>query len=108
MDDDFNTPEALAAIFGLISLGNTLLMEGGVSSAKTIKSNLYTFCAILGISFEQAQIILEEEERKLLKEREEARKAKDFKKADSIRKELGKKGVILEDTKDGTVWRRQI
>ena len=108
MDDDFNTPEALASIFDLINLGNIYLAKQELKTAKIIKSSILTFCAIFGISFEESGLVLAAEEEKLIEERNKARIEKDFKKSDDIRKVLYDKGIILEDTKDGTVWRKRI
>ncbi len=108
MDDDFNTPEALAAIFELINLGNVYLLKKNIESAIGVKDTLLTLVAILGISAEEFEIALEEKYEKLIKERTDARVKGDFEKADKIRTELLKKGVILEDTKTGTKWRRKV
>ncbi len=108
MDDDFNMPEALAAIFELIGLGNIFLIKNDIKSAKAVRSIIDKLCAIFGISFNVPQLQLEKEEDNLIKERNKARKDKDFKKADEIRKTLYKKGIMLEDTPEGTVWRRRL
>ncbi|MGB2706309.1 MAG: cysteine--tRNA ligase [Candidatus Omnitrophota bacterium] len=108
MDDDFNTPEALGAIFELVNLGNIYLSEKKTESAVCAKDVLLTLTDILGISLEVPESALEGRDAKLIKEREQARRGKDFEKADEIRKELLERGIILEDTKTGTKWRRKL
>lgn len=110
MDDDFNTPQALAAAFELVSLANKNISEPLFAFAvgNTIKELL----AILGVTLKaetKIGVISEEEVSGKIKEREEARRNKDYALSDRIRKELEAKGVILEDTKDGkTTWRRKL
>ncbi|MCX5706380.1 MAG: class I tRNA ligase family protein, partial [Candidatus Omnitrophica bacterium] len=110
MDDDFNSPEALACIFELVNLTNKNINNPDfvVSSKKTLKELL----AILGISLTQPQAqqgLSEEAVEAKIEERNSARKAKNFALSDRIRKELEEKGIILEDTKDGkTSWRRKL
>jgi cysteinyl-tRNA synthetase len=108
MDDDFNTPEALAAIFDLISLGNGYLLKKNIKAAIGVKDALLGLAAILGISVEEPETVLDGDCEKLIKERIDARKRGDFKGADRIRTELFKKKIILEDTKTGTKWRRKV
>lgn len=93
--DDLNTPEALASIFNL-------LKDNSIPSFSKY-SCLLIFDKILGLnfkSFTRGQI--DEKQAELIKERDKARKEKNFEKADSIRKELEMQGVILQDTLDGT------
>jgi len=108
LDDDFNTPKALAALFELISLGNIALKENDIISAFSIKKSVLTKCTLLGISMDEPEGMLENEDEKLIKERSEARKNKDFKRADEIRDILLKKGIILEDTQAKTEWRKKL
>ena len=108
MDDDFSTPEALSAIFELITLGNVCLDEKDISSALIIVDSVLRFCTILGISMQEPELELSEEQKALIKKREEARRKKDFKEADEIRKALLSKGIILKDTKEGSEWRRKL
>jgi len=108
MDDDFSTPEASSAIFELITLGNVCLDEKDISSALIIVDSVLKFCTILGISMQEPVLKLSEEQKALIKKREEARRKKDFKEADEIRKALLNKGIILKDTKEGSEWRRKL
>jgi len=120
MDDDFHTPLALTSIFGIcricegIPFYETYEKKKHFDTLNYAQENIIALGEILGLSFPFDET--EEIDPKLrayvdlkIKEREEARRAKDFKKADSIRKELEEKGIILEDTKDGkTTWRRKL
>ena len=113
MDDDFNTPQGLAAIFELVSITNKNLdNQEFVSASRDILSKLTSLFG-LGVSVDVKVETLSLRAdlpgvEVLIKEREAARKNKDFRKSDEIRKELEDKGIILEDTKDGTTWRRKL
>ena len=118
MDDDFNTSLALAAIFDLVTHANKLMQDkeelnseeaGSLAAAGRLVSDLGAVFG-LNLSAGVARTVADEGEvLKLVDKRNRARSDKDFKAADAIRKALLKEhGVILEDTKDGTVWRKQI
>jgi len=107
MDDDFNTPLALASIFELVNLGNICLSTHDINLARKIREIIDLFAAIFGLSFEAQVIELEPDIENLINERNKARKDRDFKKADDIRKTLTRKGIILEDGKEGTTWRKK-
>ncbi len=108
LDEDFNTAEALGGLFEFIREANSLLDKGEFSRNKLILSNqiLSDFEYVFGIPLTKNEILEEDIEIKI-KEREEARKRKDFALADAIRMELKEKGVILEDTPKGVRWRRE-
>ena len=110
MDDDFNTPKGLAALFDLVSKCNKLLEEGEskIKELRYAKQVIEEITGILGFTFagNKASSMAEEEIEKNIKFRLEFKIAKNFKEADRIREELAVKGIILEDTKDGTKWRR--
>lgn len=111
MDDDFNTPKAIAAIFELVNLGNTRMLSKDLHFAKDAGKLVKELCGILGLSLTRTTAIepeLKKKAEKLIKERDTARCNKNFKKADEIRKGLLKQGIILEDTKEGTVWRGKV
>jgi len=108
MDDDFNTPEGLSHIFELILEGNVCLNEGDEKGALYTARVIKELCVTLGLSLKASNQKLGHESMKLIEERNQARKAKDFKKADRIRKALLKKGIVIEDTKEGTAWRRKL
>ena len=107
MDDDFNTADALAAVFELVKFGNTNVQEG--SSAEFAAHTLEVMtklCDVLGLIFDKKEEILDEEIENLIAERQAARKAKDFARADEIRGLLLDKGIELKDTREGVKWKR--
>ena len=107
MDDDFNTADAISAVFELVRFANTHTGEG---SSKEFLENLHgrigLLCGILGITLKQQEDILDEEIEGLIAERQAARKEKDFARADEIRNMLLEQGIILEDTREGVKWKR--
>ncbi len=107
MDDDFNTADAISAIFELVRFANT--HAGEESSAeflKAVKNQIVALCDVLGLFAEKKEEMLDEEIEKLIEERQAARKEKNFARADEIRKELLEKGIVLEDTREGVKWKR--
>lgn len=107
MDDDFDTPRALAALFSLIKHINTELAEGLLSSRETqkIQAALEKSDTVLGI-LPQVEKALSPELDNLIKDREAARTIKDWKRSDELRDELLQKGIVVEDTPHGTVWKK--
>ena len=108
MDDDFNTPQALAAIFDLVNIINKNIdNQDFIYYAALILKEL---TGIFGIDLrkETCPKDLKASVDALIKERIDARKNRNFKRSDEIRKELEAKGIILEDTKGGTIWRRKL
>jgi cysteinyl-tRNA synthetase len=105
MEDDFNTPEAIAVLF---ELANEVNKNGDLEIVKLLKS----LGAVLGLLQSNADVFLQGEASaeldvdSLIQARIEAKKAKNFAQADAIRKQLADSGVILEDTPQGTTWRR--
>lgn len=107
MDDDFNTADALAAIFELVKFANTNVDENSSREfAGGLYEDLFKLSDVLGLKIEKKEEILDKEIEDLIQERQAARKAKDFKRADEIRDELLKKGIILKDTREGVKWQR--
>ena len=107
MDDDFNTADALAAVFELVKFGNTNVQEG--SSAEFAAHTLEVMtklCDVLGLILDKKEEILDEEIENLIAERQAARKAKDFARADEIRGLLLDEGIELKDTREGVKWKR--
>ncbi len=107
MEDDFNTADAIAAVFDLVKFANTT--ADGSSSREylqTLYDLLVKLTDVLGIIVEKEEEILPEEIEALIEERQAARKAKDFARADEIRDELLKKGIILKDTREGVQWKK--
>jgi len=107
MDDDFNTADAIAAIFDLVKFANTNVQEGSSKEFAGHTLEVMTkLCDVLGLTLEKKEEILDEEIENLIAERQEARKAKNFARADEIRDELLAKGIILKDTREGVKWKR--
>ena len=107
MDDDFNTADALAAIFELVKFANTNVNENSSKEfAAGLYEELFKLSDVLGLKIEKKEEILDKEIEDLIQERQAARKAKDFQRADEIRDELLKKGIILKDTREGVKWQR--
>lgn len=107
MDSDFNTADAITAIYGLVKLANTeFSAESAKEAISAVKGLVLELSSVLGVKVEQEKEILEEEIEALITERQEARKAKDFKRADEIRNQLLEQGIVLEDTREGVKWKR--
>ncbi len=107
MEDDFNTADALAAIFELVKFVNTNT-DGEHTKAylAALKKEIAVLADICGLIVEKSRELLPEDIEALIKERQDARKAKNFARADEIRKELLEKGIVLEDTREGVKWKR--
>jgi cysteinyl-tRNA synthetase len=107
--DDLNTPEALAAVHNLVTEGNTLLGEGGLTreGAQVLREALARMDGVFAVFLPQGEDALSPEEQALLDERQQARLARDFRRADDARARLEALGVVLEDTAKGTRWRRK-
>ena len=106
MDDDFNTADAIAAVFELVKFANTYAKEGSSKAfAELLQEKIEGLCKILGIVTEKKAELLDEEIEQLIAERQAARKAKNFARADEIRGLLSEKGILLEDTREGVKWK---
>ena len=107
MEDDFNTADAISAIFELVKFANT---NANTDSSKAYVDALYAqlsnMADICGLILEKKAEILDEEIEKLIQERQDARKAKNFARADEIRNQLLEQGIVLEDTREGVKWKR--
>lgn len=112
MDDDFNTAGALGEIFELVRAVNVHLTERGDMDREALEASkefIDGVNAVMGIFAEQSETGSEAEDiEKLLAERSAARKAKDFARSDAIRDELAARGITIEDTPQGTRWKKQI
>ena len=107
MDDDFNTADALAAVFELVKFANTHVQEGSSKEFAGHTLEIMTkLCDVLGLILDRKEEILDEEIENLIAERQAARKAKDFARADEIRGLLLDKGIELKDTREGVKWKR--
>ncbi len=109
MDNDLNSSGAFAAIFELTGKVNPALEEGRLSSgdAKQVFDLMLKFDTVLSIFTPKEKVELSGEIEALIGEREKARKRKDFKLADEIRRKLEDLGIVLEDTKEGTRWMKK-
>ena len=107
MDDDFNTADAISAVFELVKYTNTTT-DG--ASSKEYLQNLFDclirLTDVLGIIVDKEDEILASDIEALIEERQAARKAKNFARADEIRDELLAKGIILKDTREGVQWKK--
>ena len=106
MEDDFNTADAIAAIFELVKLANVTAESGSKAYAQQLLDIIVQLCDILGIITEKKEELLDDDIEALIEERQAARKAKNFARADEIRDLLADKGIILEDTRAGVKWKR--
>ena len=107
MDDDFNTADAIAAIFELVKFMNTNITEESTKAFDAaLLAELTELMDILGLNTERKAELLDADIEKLIEERQAARKEKNFARADEIRALLLEKGIILEDTREGVKWKR--
>jgi len=110
LGDDLNTPEALAAVHGLVTKANGLLAEGALTraGAARVKAEIGAMDAVFGVLLPGGgESPLAPEEQALFDERQQARKQREFARADAARARLEALGVVLEDTPQGTRWRRK-
>ena len=107
MDDDFNTADAIAAIFELVKFANTC---GDAEHTKAfweaLKEKITTLSDVCGLIVEKKEELLDADVEALIEERQAARKAKNFARADEIRQQLLDMGIVLEDTREGVKWKR--
>lgn len=107
MEDDFNTADAIAAVFELVKFINVNVNEESSKEFVTeIKKTLDTLSDVLGLKIEKEEELLDSDIEALIQERQDARKNKDFARADEIRDILKDKGIILEDSREGVKWKR--
>ena len=107
MEDDFNTADAISAIFEMVKAANIHVTETSTAAFRDqILSEIVRLCDVLGIKTEKKEELLDDEIQALIDERQAARKAKNFARADEIRDELLAKGIILKDTREGVKWSR--
>lgn len=107
MDDDLNTADAISAIFELVKFANTNANDASSGAFVTaLKKEIVALSDVLGLQVEKKEENLDAEIEKMIEERQAARKARDFKRADEIRDELLAQGIILEDTREGVKWKR--
>ncbi len=105
MDDDFDTPNALAVIFDATARANRAIDDGDTEAPRRCVATVLELAGVLGLEpatgdGDDAEIDA------LVRERDAARAARDFARADEIRDDLAERGITLEDTPGGTVWHR--
>ena len=109
MDDDFDSSGALGYLFDFMREINTLRAKNMMATADSIKvlDFMMDIDNILHV-MEKEKNPLDEQAKKMIQERETARKKRDFERADQIRRELNAMGIVLEDTPKGPRWKRKI
>lgn len=107
MEDDFNTADAVAALFEMVKLANiSAKEESSAPFVHALKEEICRLCDVMGILTERKKEMLDEEIEQMIADRQQARKNKDFAQADAIRAKLSAMGIILEDTREGVKWKR--
>ena len=107
MDDDFNTADAISVIFELVKFANTNAKEDSSKAfLQALLDEMVMMSDICGLIVVKKEEMLDADIEALIQERQNARKEKNFKRADEIRDELLAKGIILEDTREGVKWKR--
>ncbi len=109
MEDDFNTADAITAVFEMVKLANTKVNDA--SSAELVRyalASIGLLAGILGLGIRAQEEVLDSEIEEMIAKRQEARKNKDFATADEIRAKLLEMGIVLEDTREGVKWKRTV
>ena len=107
MEDDFNTADAIAAVFELVKFTNTQVDGSSTKAfAELLFDKITGLCDVLGLMVNKKEEVLDSVIESLIEERQAARKAKDFARADEIRDQLASMGIILKDTREGVQWKR--
>ena len=106
MDDDLDTPGALAGIFELVTAAHSAADAGDAGEGGRLAGTAAVLAAALGLSLRAADTEVDEESARLVAERDEARRTRDFARADALRDELTARGWTVEDTASGTAIRR--
>lgn len=107
MEDDFNTADAITAIFELVKLSNSTVSETSSKAyVDLLKETIEKLCGVMGIITERKAEVLDSEIEEMIAARQAARKAKNFALADEIRLKLLDMGIVLEDTREGVKWKR--
>ena len=106
MEDDANTADAISAVFNLVRFANSNTEGRSSKFLKQTLKNIETLLEVLGLRLSKEEELLDEEVEALIEERNQARKNRDFARADEIRDSLLAQGILLEDTREGVRWKR--
>ena len=107
MEDDFNTADAIAAIFELVKLANSTADENSTKAyVSYLKGMLEELCGVLGLITQKKEEALDSQVEEMIAARQKARQEKNFALADQIRAQLLEMGIVLEDTREGVKWKR--
>ncbi|MCR4649051.1 MAG: cysteine--tRNA ligase [Lachnospiraceae bacterium] len=107
MDDDFNTADAISAVFELVKFINSNAnADSSKEFVEALDNTLSSLCDVLGLIIDVKEENLDSDIEAMIEERTQAKKAKDFAKADEIRAKLFDMGIVLEDTREGVKWKR--
>ncbi len=107
MEDDFNTADAISALFEMVKLANTTAgQESSKAFVAAMREEMDGLCQVLGILTDKKKEALDSQVEEMIAARQQARKDKNFALADEIRGKLLEMGIILEDTREGVKWKR--
>ena len=106
VDDDLATPSGIAIIFETVRQANAAIDAGEAMRAESLVATVHAMCGAFGLSLDRRDTETDTEIDSLVAAREAARGARDFAAADRVRDELMARGIVLEDTPTGPVWRR--
>ncbi|MBQ7506269.1 MAG: cysteine--tRNA ligase [Lachnospiraceae bacterium] len=106
MEDDANTADAISAVFNLVRFANSNIEGKSSEFLKQTLKNIEILLEVLGLRLNKEEELLDEEVEALIEERNQARKNRDFARADEIRDSLLAQGILLEDTREGVRWKR--
>ena len=107
MEDDFNTADAISALFEMVKLANTNAdRDSSRGFLSALRTEIDRLCDVLGIITEKKEEVLDSQVEEMIAARQQARKEKNFALADELRGKLLEMGIVLEDTREGVKWKR--